>query len=390
MHRLYYMAMLVVLFSSCTQDRDLENLATGGESAVDTTYTLVDYWDFNDNSAAGTLVAPVIGNGSLSYAGSYYDDVDDGSKLNIRADDETGLALRLRNPAGDFSIVLPTTGYKDVVVSYATKRTSSGPQQQSVYYSLDGTTYIQDNLENNDYSVSEEYVLHELDFSKIVGADDNADFKVKIVFATNADGDSGNSRFDNLTMDGIALNDSGDQSGDAGSDSTNELTLFDYWNFNDATDSATLIFPTIGNGHLDYYGSYYDDVDGSTVNAREDNAAGTGLRLRNPTGSFVMNLPTTGYKNIVVGFAGTRSGSGSATETISYTLDGTNYIQDNLDTTTYSIPEDYRLFQLDFSGIEGANNNASFKVKIDFDDNSAATDKGNSRFDNLTVEGNKL
>ena len=182
-------------------------------------------------------------------------------------------------------------------------------------------------------------------------------------------------------------------------------TLLYYWNFNNV-DSAQMLIANwaVNTGYsLVYSGAYYDSVRyGSNVNgvgtdsiynsADTTNAA---LRLRNPaTGPFIMSLPTTGYKNIVLKYAEARTNKGSATNVVSYTTDGSNYINtaisayatvaiDSVDGTNK-----YELISFDFSTDTSVNNNPNFKVKIVFSDSSKTLNtSGNDRFDNITLYG---
>ena len=364
---------------ACTTDRDFEiEMITDPE---DLSFELVHYWNFNDTSSLDALITPTqsIGGAALTYEGATFDEVDDGIDLNVRNNDELGNALRLRNPSGDFTIDLPMSGFEDAIVTYATRRTSNGPQVQTISYSVDGSTFIQTGLENTSYGVTETYVLRQFDFTDIPEADDNPNFRIRIEFDTNADGDSGNSRFDNFTLDAISTGDT--------TPPDVETELFHYWDFNDDTDAITLITPNVGDGSLSFFGATFDDVSGSELNARNQAEAGTGLRLRNPSGDFVMHLPTTGYRNIEVGFAVTRSNSGSQDFDIEYTTDGTTYTNTGIDPSTFIISESYELREFDFTGIPGVDNNPNFKIRLTFDEASSTSDSGNSRFDNLSVEG---
>ncbi|UII27364.1 hypothetical protein LVD15_02735 [Fulvivirga maritima] len=374
---------LLGLFS-CTEDRVIP------ETIVDTTsYDVVHYWNFNDNTSEETLITPTysIGGTSVIYEGSYYDDTDEGSLLNARNADEAGNALRLRNPSGDFTVSMPTTGYDDVIVTYAVRRTSSGPQREQFFYTVDGANYVKIGLENTDYAVAENFVLHQFDFQDIPEADNNPEFKIKITFDINADGDSGNSRFDNLTLDGIR---NGEPIPDF-PDGEKEVEVFHYWNFNNADDLET---PNIGAGSWSYSGDEYDDVEGATLNALNGDEPSTGLRLRNPSGDFILSLPTSGYENVVMKFAVQRSGKGATSQNIYYSVNGTDFIQDNLSAASFEVPEEdsdaenlgYVLVTIDFSAISDVNNNEDFKVKF----SSEETEKGNTRYDNITLEGTSI
>ena len=384
MQRIILSAMALFSLVSCSlDDRDFADIENPVDNAE---YKLVHYWNFNDKKA---LDVPTYteGGAAFEYAGSYFDDVDPGSEINSRNNDEAGYALRLRNPSGEFIISVPTSGYKDAILSYAATRTGSGSQTQTISYTVDGENYSQLGLDQVDYTLIEDnYVLIQLNFSNIDATDNNPNFKVKVAFdKASASADSGNNRIDNITLDGIP---SGDN---APNPEPTDAQVFHYWNFNDlAKGDNPAITPSIGNGTLEYSGSYYDRTDGSTVNAQNNDEAGYSLRLRNPSGAFVMNVPTSGYGKVVLKFAATRTGKGSQTQTISYTLDGTNYIQTGLSETSLEITEDdvvYSLYQVDFSSIEGVNNNPNFKVKVTFDDASATADSGNNRIDNITLEG---
>jgi len=381
--------VLFTVFSCSIDDRDfkeIENPITNQD------YELVHYWNFNDVSQ---LITPTYthGGASLHYFGSYYDDVNPGSEINARNEHEAGTALRLRNPSGEFIINVPTNGYKDVILTYAATRTGSGSQTQSISYTTDGVNYEQTALAQSDFTIFEDtYILIQLDFSHVDAADNNPNFKVKLTF-DNASSliENGNNRIDNITLDGIPTGSSTPNPEPEPSDAV----AFHYWNFNDLdSGSNPEIIANIGNGSLEYLGSYYDRVSpGSDVNAQNDDTAGYALRLRNQSDAFILNIPTTGHENIVLKYAATRTGSGSQTQTITYTTDGSNYTQAQLEQFEFVINEDdniYGLYEINFSEISGVNNNANFKVKIEFDEASSLISNGNNRIDNITVEGNTL
>ncbi len=190
-----------------------------------------------------------------------------------------------------------------------------------------------------------------------------------------------------ITID--SNNNSTDQNEDntENEDLNNTSSLFIYWSFNSDIDS-----PDIGNGSFTYKGSDYDDTDGSTVNTVTGYTSGDALRLRNPSGDFIVSLPTTNYSEIIVKYAATRTSSGSKTQEIFYSVDGSNYIQDNLENTSLTISEgkeseDYETITLDFTQIESVNNNPYFKIKVVFDKDSSSSEDGNDRIDNITVKG---
>ncbi len=177
---------------------------------------------------------------------------------------------------------------------------------------------------------------------------------------------------------------------DSETNSTSLDNALYYWNFNDVDNLLTPDY-SVSTPTLTYEGNYYDEVDeASTINARDNDVAGYALRLRNPSGDFIIKVPTTNYKEIVVKYAICRTSKGSQSEEIYYSTDGNNYTQDGLETSSYTIYETYKLITLDFSAISAVNDNSNFTIKITFDAGSSSSEKGNNRMDNLTVEGNTI
>jgi len=173
-------------------------------------------------------------------------------------------------------------------------------------------------------------------------------------------------------------------------------TLLHYWNFNNPTSAQTITTPNVSlvasasitytlgaTTELAYANGTGQDFDVNNVNARNNDVAGTHLRFNNPIGgNLVFNLPTTGYENPIVKFATRRSGSGAGTQTWSYSTDGINY---TVLTTINPVDGAPTLQTLDFSSIAAADNNANFKLKVEFSTGTGGN-VGNNRFDNFTLE----
>ena len=198
-----------------------------------------------------------------------------------------------------------------------------------------------------------------------------------------------------------------------------QLKLIHYWNFNATAPCAgtggtnlspiTADYSTLG-AQLVYNqvltpvrDSILDNGSGgSTVNRRtilgtdDTTACGQNLyvRTRNPSSEtvFLWNIPTTHYKNILVTYAAERSGSGPLTHVYSYSLDGINFITTGLSGMGTTLPDSNTVattwgqLQLDFSSIAGANNNPNFVLRVQTSQQNA-TQNGNDRYDNITVEG---
>lgn len=177
--------------------------------------TVVHYWNFNDNSSVAAITAPsqsfVTGASITAFAG-VESEIDfaggtgqnfDILNLNAQNGDAAGTHLRFNDPIGGaLEFALPTTGFEDIIVKFATRRSGSGAGTQLWSYSIDGTTFVSFTTvaPNNG-----EPALATLDFSAIAGANDNPDFKIKVEFEVGPGGDGGNNRFDNFTAEGNVI-----------------------------------------------------------------------------------------------------------------------------------------------------------------------------------------
>ena len=181
-------------------------------------------------------------------------------------------------------------------------------------------------------------------------------------------------------------------------------SLVHYWNFN-SLPSGTITSPisadvsaiTSALTSITYTGTgagYLDNVEGDVLNSQNGAPAGLGLRPRNPSvaRSLLVSFPTTGYENLMVKFATTRTTQGATEQNYAYSLDGgVTFITTDLPVTTYSPSATaYELVTLDFSNVPGVDDAANIVVRINFGGTTAAGTSGNNRFDNLTVTGTPL
>lgn len=212
MKKLFYLVCFSG-FLGCTTDRDIVN----PEVIVDAKSELIYFWNFNSVSGTVSEVLPdhqvPKAVAKISYPGSgagYLDSFNPGYELNLRKSEEAGSGIRARNPSNTRSLLieLPTIGFKKVVLSYATAKTSSGAATQIFSYTLNGTDYITDGLTVRSFNPADDpnSTLLQLDFSHISAVDNNPNFKIKINFdGPTAAGTSGNNRFDNISVDAIPL-----------------------------------------------------------------------------------------------------------------------------------------------------------------------------------------
>jgi hypothetical protein len=177
---------------------------------------IIHLWHFNDLQGDEMLQAVTADYsageaGDITYPGEgagYMDRVADGSTVNLQEGFEPGYGLRARNPSHTRQLLfsLPSTGFDSLTLSYATKKTNNGAWNQSVYASADsGGSWIQ---VGETIVVSENWQRVLFNLSGFPQLGDNPAMKVKILFGgETAPGESGNNRFDNITLRGRFLHD---------------------------------------------------------------------------------------------------------------------------------------------------------------------------------------
>lgn len=172
--------------------------------------TSLHYWDFNagnTGTANAQWTSPVaatstIGSGSLSHDITLTEAFG-GSTIDAAGYTSTsGSSFSpLSNANNGKSIILtvPTSGYQNIILTYATRGTSTGFTTHTIDYSTDGTSFT--NFTNITGRTSTTFSLQTVDFTSITAANNNPNFKIRITLsgATNA---SGNNRFDNFRVVG--------------------------------------------------------------------------------------------------------------------------------------------------------------------------------------------
>ncbi|MCH8524427.1 MAG: T9SS type A sorting domain-containing protein [Balneolales bacterium] len=169
---------------------------------------LMHYWSFNNEAAfttpdislaGGELIADIVGTTELLTGTG-----QDFSAENARNGEEAGAHLRFNNPVGSsLTFRVPTTGFENILFSYETRRSNSGADTQYITYTVDGSTYVP--LKVLEVTTTPAVIL--LDFSEIDAVSDNPDFAVRVEFndSNNPPNLAGNNRFDNVVVEGLAL-----------------------------------------------------------------------------------------------------------------------------------------------------------------------------------------
>ncbi|MFO1458695.1 MAG: putative Ig domain-containing protein [Verrucomicrobiota bacterium] len=468
--------------------------------------TLLHYWNFNNTAnLLGPTVTPSGTPATLTVqvsgtAAAASDTGQGFAAANAQNGDAALTHLRINNPTnttGSATLFLkaPTTGYRNVVLKYETRRSTQGAAIQQIDYTTDGTTYTAfQTLTVADANP----VVTTLDFSSLVAVENNANFGIRIKFVQSAaqiaavppGGLTGNNRFDNITVSGtlipvvventaptisavgnrtvdelstlkvvlaavdtdipaqtltfskvsgpsaLTVSDTGillwtptldDGPGsypvtvrvtDNGSPAKNAETTFTVtvaellplihaWNFNDTSSVATLLTPstTVAGAPATMTASpessptYAADVTFSAAtdqgvfgwNRISGEPVGAHLRINNPLTPYTlrMNLPTYGYRNIIVKYETRRSTTGAGIQQIDYTTDGTAFIPfQTVTVQDVGSTGDVPVVALDFSSIPAVENNPKFGIRISFAQGAGSPGLvGNNRFDNLTVRG---
>ncbi|WP_052259483.1 choice-of-anchor I family protein [Flavobacterium sp. KMS] len=254
--------------------------------------TLINYWSFNNPASVATITTPSVAlvSGTTITAiagGTSFIEFNGGTgqnfdllNLNSRNSEVSGTHLRFSNPIGGALVfALPTTGYKDIIVKFTTRRSAQGAGTQNWFYSLDGNTYISFipvTPNNGDPG------LATLDFTAITGANNNSNFKLKVEFVQGPGGTGGNNRFDNFTTEGTP-----NGGGDTNAPVATILPA------NASTSISTTINPTITfNESIRLIND--NTIDNANV------ASLLELRLNNATGTLIPFTATVNDKVITI------------------------------------------------------------------------------------------
>ena len=122
-------------------------------SAISNSQALIHYWNFNDNVSVNAITAPtqsLINGASITAIAGGISAIDfaggtgqnfNVQNLNAQNGDPSGTHLRFNDPIGGaLEFALPTSGFENIVVQFATRRSGSGAGNQLWSYSLDGDT----------------------------------------------------------------------------------------------------------------------------------------------------------------------------------------------------------------------------------------------------------
>jgi len=181
--------------------------APEASATTDEAPTTLHYWHFNtgrpdEDENWEQPIPAVVGDGEITYT------MDEalsftGTEMNADYGDAPGGSFAPRNEANNgeyIEITAPTTGYDDILLSYATRRSGGGFREQHIEYSLDGGDNYQHHMVlTEDHIPTDAWDVVNINFGNIEEANDNPDFMIRITFY-DADTALGNNRLDNIRI----------------------------------------------------------------------------------------------------------------------------------------------------------------------------------------------
>jgi hypothetical protein len=190
---------------------------------------------------------------------------------------------------------------------------------------------------------------------------------------------------------------------------TPDPEIIHYWHFNDLP-SGTLTqvesdytFAGVSAGQIAYPGTGDGYIDRRTHRAEDPVSnlnllmgqlpdQGAVLRARNPsdTRELIIEAATTGFENIQVAFATTRTNNGATTQQFYYSPDGGQTWEAHGSIYFPPLLPVWELKTFDLSGIAEANNNPALQYRILFGGDNAGGSSGNNRFDNFSLCGHTM
>jgi hypothetical protein len=196
-----FVIALSIMSASCVKDR----ITAAGSGPVNLgDRKLIHYYNFNTATDIAGLqrTDTTIGGSNITFnttSTGYADTFSIGSSLNLRRTSDSGFCMRLR--CKNWTIKLPTTGYKQPIFQIAVSRSNKGATTNSITYTTDGTNFTSNGLSAASINIDAVWTQYSLDFSTISAVDNNPTFAIR--FSNNGDTTNGNNRYDNITLDAL-------------------------------------------------------------------------------------------------------------------------------------------------------------------------------------------
>jgi uncharacterized protein len=240
-----------------------------------------------------------------------------------------------------FEFKVDLSDYQNISLSFAERRSGTGPLTFEIHYSTDGLTFIQiptatTTLPNNTNWRSHSFDLSGLN-SEIAG---QASVQFRI-YGYDASGSGGTWRIDDVTF-----------SGDT--DTPPTIIAFAVWDFEGATSDPSV--DLTGNADASAGNALGNE---SFVAGNPAGTSGTSWSFNNwsladvidANRYFEFKVDLTTYQDVNLSFAERRSGTGPLTFEIHYSTDGVNFIQIPAATTTVPNNTNWRSHSFDLSDL---------------------------------------
>ena len=180
--------------------------------------SLIAYWNFN-TSATAVSGGAESGTASLDTSGAALADITGAGTTQNRVGSDTGSTPLRITPGGTtagengqyITFSLSMSGYQDLVLSYATTRTSTGFTDEIWSYSTDDSTFAEFATINGASSIplasnptSSSYAVNTVDFSTASSPNNDSTIWIRLTL-NNASGTTGADRFDNIQFNADAF-----------------------------------------------------------------------------------------------------------------------------------------------------------------------------------------
>jgi hypothetical protein len=164
---------------------------------------LIAYWNFNGFDGSATTIPASLGSGNITVTG--FPDANlqnlSGSTVNALGGDPAGLSLTLESNAnnGDFiTLSFSMVGHKDLVLTYASRRTTTGFNSNQWSYSTDGVLFTPFGAAVDPTSGTA-FAITTRDFSSVLGLNEATDVYLRYTL-NGATASTGNTRIDNIQL----------------------------------------------------------------------------------------------------------------------------------------------------------------------------------------------
>lgn len=166
---------------------------------------IIAYWNFNTTPGSLYSWSADMGSGTLTLDPAWTQlSVTTGTATNAEAVDPAGAALGLRSNANNgrtMDFVVDTTGYEDIVLSFAATRNNQGFDVDAVLYSTDGVTYTQFSTFN---PANGSWAAVVADMSAVAALEDAGTIYLRLKF-DGAQNSNGTTSLDNVRIIGTLI-----------------------------------------------------------------------------------------------------------------------------------------------------------------------------------------